>query len=528
MGRQLASLLNRLIEERESEELPRSEIISRMGSEADLDDDTVRRILRAEIDCPPPERLRGFARALNVPVSQIEQAARQDGCQMEQFAEVFTTRPWDGSKSRFSLEELLRAVPRAVAAWARQRAEEEGRDITKEDLKLPFREPDGTININGVRAALQAIGGARGQRPDLPESVLRAARAELEQVLEEFRRREQRGARFEELAEVEVFRAGRYPQGTVTEEELEEIVRDYNPRLHEARVNLDHGHKEEFGVVAGLKKVGNKLIALIRGIPESLRALNRECKLTGWSVEIHPRFPETGRKYLVGLAALVNKQPAVKNLAPAKFAGQTINFEYSYSEESMTIDQIKMAVSEALRSAFPFMFTKESDSGCGKKDTGQLNEEKLAKVVEERIAMFREEYEEKAKKLEAAERKRQIAVFYEDLERAGHAIPAWRELGIIEFMESLDSKPIELFSKEKISQLEWFQNFLKELPKVVHFEEIAKNKGQAKRGAIRLAGSSRAPVASGSIELAEKALAYSKEHKVPYSEALRQVSLDSA
>lgn len=92
----------------------------------------------------------------------------------------FTDQDWDGSASRFSVEQLRRAVPDAVEQWALDRAEEEGNDQpVKADLKLPYREPDGTININGIQAALAALGGARGG-VDLPQDVQSDARDELE------------------------------------------------------------------------------------------------------------------------------------------------------------------------------------------------------------------------------------------------------------------------------------------------------------------------------------------------------------
>lgn len=99
-------------------------------------------------------------------------------CEVLEKATKYTDKSWDGSKSRFSLEELARAVPTAVARWARSQG-----DLKKENLKLPYKEPDGTINLNGVRAALAAIGGSRGNKPDLPANVLNEARRQLERVL---------------------------------------------------------------------------------------------------------------------------------------------------------------------------------------------------------------------------------------------------------------------------------------------------------------------------------------------------------
>jgi len=79
-GRQLASLLNRLIDEQETEDRPRSEIIEAMGDAAGIDAGTVNQILNADIDCPPLDRLQGFADALDVSAESLINAAEDDGC----------------------------------------------------------------------------------------------------------------------------------------------------------------------------------------------------------------------------------------------------------------------------------------------------------------------------------------------------------------------------------------------------------------------------------------------------------------
>jgi hypothetical protein len=101
----------------------------------------------------------------------------------EPFEKAVTDKPWDGSKARFTVEQLLRSVPRSVAAWARRKARAESRDVTKNDLKLPYKEPNGTINLGAVRNALSVLGGGRGG-VQLPPDVRAAAKRELEGVLE--------------------------------------------------------------------------------------------------------------------------------------------------------------------------------------------------------------------------------------------------------------------------------------------------------------------------------------------------------
>lgn len=119
-------------------------------------------------------------------------AAAQAGVRLLE-QERFTDQPWDGSASRFSLEQLERAVPRAVLDWARGRAEREERELTKADLKLPIREPDGRVNVNALRAVLAVLGGARGG-VDLPQGVQNDVGREVRELLEEFNTRRAEGS----------------------------------------------------------------------------------------------------------------------------------------------------------------------------------------------------------------------------------------------------------------------------------------------------------------------------------------------
>lgn len=91
----------------------------------------------------------------------------------------FTEKPWDGSKSRFTIQQLLRSVPRAIARWAIAKARREGRDVIKDDLHLPYKEPDGTINLNAVRNARARLNQVKG----VPRAILAQADRELQRVL---------------------------------------------------------------------------------------------------------------------------------------------------------------------------------------------------------------------------------------------------------------------------------------------------------------------------------------------------------
>lgn len=96
----------------------------------------------------------------------------------------YTEAKWDFSMADYTVEQLLDAVPRAIAAWARKKAESNpSGEIRKSDLALPYKTPDGTINMNAVRNALARLPQVKG----IPRDVLADARRELQGVLEEYK-----------------------------------------------------------------------------------------------------------------------------------------------------------------------------------------------------------------------------------------------------------------------------------------------------------------------------------------------------
>lgn len=97
--------------------------------------------------------------------------------------QAVTDEPWNGYKSRFTIKQLVKAVPIAILKWAKKRAEKLNRDITKRDLQLPFKEPDGTININGVKKVLRKIDSVRTPI-SLPASIKASVKKELEDLLD--------------------------------------------------------------------------------------------------------------------------------------------------------------------------------------------------------------------------------------------------------------------------------------------------------------------------------------------------------
>lgn len=89
----------------------------------------------------------------------------------------YTSAEWDGSPSRFSDEQLLAAVPKAMAAWAAAQAKETGKSV-RQFCHLPIREPGGAVNVRALANAKARIGQVEG----VPKEVLDASLEEINRL----------------------------------------------------------------------------------------------------------------------------------------------------------------------------------------------------------------------------------------------------------------------------------------------------------------------------------------------------------
>jgi ATP-dependent protease ClpP protease subunit len=84
MGAKLTSLLNNAvdkIDESESDDRSRADVISQLARAAGISEGTVNQIINGSIDCPPENRLRGFARVDGMPsFASMRSAGNADGC----------------------------------------------------------------------------------------------------------------------------------------------------------------------------------------------------------------------------------------------------------------------------------------------------------------------------------------------------------------------------------------------------------------------------------------------------------------
>ena len=431
-------------------------------------------------------------------------------------------QPWDFNQTEYSLEQLIEAC-----AWIADKPKDE---LTKADCKLPHHRPDGTLVWRGVAAAGAAIQGSRGG-VDIPAGDLAAVKAHLAAHYHEYERKAPweavEMAGFED--EIEVFRAGEYPQAAITEADLDDVVKDYNSAVHEAPVVV--GHPEHnmpaFGWVASLKREGGVLLATLKDVvPEFADAVKRGLFKKRSASFLWPHNSPTGRWYLNHIGFLGAAKPQIKGLKDITFADarQRVDFEFTVGadcdphnkEDVMTEEQIKKITEDATAKATECVRAEFAGKIAG------LEKENTA--LKERATQA----EGRAAKIEASAARKDTAAFCDDLVRKGTLTPAMRDTGLVSFMLGLDAEAatVEFAQQDKTEKLSargWFQRWLEGMPKAVNFSRVA---GDGDAGGMGTAvGEDGQPVDPERAVLHKKVVNYMAQHKdVSYEQALRTVT----
>ncbi len=350
-----------------------------------------------------------------------------------------------------------------------------------------------------------------------------------------------RGATLEG-AWLEVFRAGDYGErGLWTAEELDRLAAAYNPRLQPAPVVVGHPAADApaYGWVRALRRVGQSLWAQLEKIDPAFEDLLRRGRFRQRSVALYRRFPPTGGPYLRHLGFLGASAPAVKGLAPVRFADtsaltfedEAASIQFSPAAPAAGIPEDEMSEPRSKLESFLDHLRSSAVPGAFS--------ERLA-ALEQRLDSLTTDTQAAADKLTTADaerRREQVAPFVESLRRQGRFPPAFEQWGVADFLERLahatepeasDASPEAEGTRPTL--LAWFQDFLQKLPAVIEFHDL----GAALSHASRVAGRgtrvvSFAEPARGmtidpaSIELAERAETLAAEHGISYAQALSQL-----
>jgi len=161
------------------------------------------------------------------------------------------------------------------------------------------------------------------------------------------------------MKKLSVFRAGTYPQATVTVEDLTRAAEAYDPKLLHAPLTADHQQSgPAFGWFNRFWVEGDKLMTELDPAeitPEGFAEI-RSGRWGPPSVELYhpdnPNNPVPGTQYIKAVTMLGAKPPAVKGLDPIKFSeaerkaldAASLEGVLIFEDEPPPIDELKIAV----------------------------------------------------------------------------------------------------------------------------------------------------------------------------------------
>lgn len=339
---------------------------------------------------------------------------------------------------------------------------------------------------------------------------------------------------------IEVFRTGTHTDSsgntrTWTEEDLDAIIKKYDPSQHEAPIVIGHpkDNAPAYGWVESLEKRGQSLWAKIKPTVNEFMDWLKKGLYKKVSIAL---YPDLTLRHIGFLGAM---PPAVKGLQPPQFSDSEFS-EYTIEFRNWTADERDRLAKGEIKGGFAgpnqsFPIAGPPDVADAWKLAGhaqnpdevrrniiriakkfgwtdalpqsaiewarqnnielmevemlekiqeletKLKEQEKAlieftekdKAKEEEIAKLRKELDEER----AKQRKAEFDAFCEGLIREGRLTPAMKP-AIMDFMEILHGIGEYEFSEGKAQPIEKFKAFLTGLPKQVEFKEIAiKNTG---------------------------------------------------
>ena len=251
----------------------------------------------------------------------------------------------------------------------------------------------------------------------------------------------------------EIFKAGKYPQGTFSAEDVEAIAKNYDPSFCEAPITLDHEQGgPAYGWVSGVKAENGLLRSSFKDITPELKDLVNSGKYKTRSVEIYRNLDGKG-PYLKAVTFLGAAIPQIKGMEPVHF-----------KDGESDIIQFEMEIENP-----------ENVQNFNDEETKNLRfrvqelEAQAAKFSDAEAARI--QAEEKLRALNIEIRKGEFEQFLNERIAYGSLTPAQLDI-CLKILEALDSVP--MFS-DNTQPVEVFKEFLTNMQKQVNFDEVATN-----------------------------------------------------
>ena len=322
----------------------------------------------------------------------------------------------------------------------------------------------------------------------------------------------------------EVFKAGNYPQGKFTKEEVQELANNYDPSFCEAPITLDHEQKgPAYGWVDKLKEEDGLLKASFKNLSPELKDFVSKGKYKKISVEIY-RELEGKKPYLKAVSFLGASIPQVKGMQAVEFKeGESDAFEFEVQADDDNVETYSEAEVEELKNTISDLQTKidQFKEDAKKQETIKSLKSQVKDLTVE-LAKFKDEAagkEELAKELKEIKdnlRNKDFNEFIDKQIEAGILTPANKD-AVFSILQDLDN--VKKFD-ESSNSIDIFKSFISALPKQVEFDEIALKNAKKKSND----DSKYADADEESVEIFNQAKTIAQEENISFKEALLKVN----
>ncbi len=367
------------------------------------------------------------------------------------------------------------------------------------------------------------------------------------------------------LDNVEIFRVGTWNGIPYSEEDLQNIVDNYNAlypdKILRPKMKLGHDDNQRLlqedgypaaGWITGLRKVGDRLLATITDIPRRIATIIENKGYGDVSCEIwHNRvWGEKVRSVVLeAVAFLGGDVPAVESLADWEaLYGKEIPYFNKQAQAHKVVCSIKKenfnnkevphkTEKEGSQMTPEQIAAMQAENLAAKTEIENLKgkitslETNVSTLTKEKDDLQKESDANKANlaKQEEATAKEEVEKFFNDpvsgLVKLGKILPAEVE-GLIIACLKQDNAKKETYSfnegkdKAELTAREFFMKTLEARPVIVNFAELSKS-GEQNNEPVK---TYEEGTDKDSIELNESAEKFAKENKVSFKEALIAVS----
>lgn len=265
----------------------------------------------------------------------------------------------------------------------------------------------------------------------------------------------------------ELFKSGNYPQGSVTNRNIDSMVRRFKGETAGVPITIDHNKKgPAYGWVNQLKRSGDKLIASFKDVPEAFSKVVKQGLFKNVSME--SRDPDGKGERLRAVTFLGAQTPQIKDLETIEFSeDENVNYtDYNdfkeFKEENMDeLEKLKKENAELknqLESKSKDFSEKESSLKKQVTDLQTSVAEQNQKAKEQEVHLFCEKQQQEGK-----------IGGKEDFAREKQMLMSMDDTKSLEFADT-DGKT------EKLTQFESYKNAIENRPKLFEEGEVVTDK----------------------------------------------------